>query len=125
MHFQVDYRDKMAPITKVHKTQRFIVDCTAPMQDNIIDASGLEKFFHDRIKVDGKCGQLGTKIQISCQKGRITVLSEVPMSKRYLKYLTKKYLKKQQIRDFLRVVATSKGSYEVRYFNISNEAGEE
>ncbi|KAF7459063.1 60S ribosomal protein L22 [Cryptosporidium felis] len=115
----------MAPAVKVHKAQRFIVDCTAPMQDNIIDASGLEKFFHDRIKVDGKCGQLGTKVQISRQKGRITVLSEVPISKRYLKYLTKKYLKKQQIRDFLRVVATSKGSYEVRYFNISNDAGEE
>ncbi|KAL7069339.1 putative 60S ribosomal protein L22 [Cryptosporidium serpentis] len=115
----------MAPTPKTNKTLRFIVDCTAPMQDNIIDVSGLEKFLHDRIKVDGKRGQLGTKILISRNKGRVTVTSEIPISKRYLKYLTKKYLKKQQIRDFLRVVATTKGAYEVRYFNISSEGAEE
>jgi Ribosomal L22e protein family. len=37
-------------------------------------------------------------------------------------------LKKQQLRDYLRVVAASKNSYELRYFSISGgdeEAGEE
>jgi len=29
-------------------------------------------------------------------------------------------LKKQQLRDFLRVVAASKNSYEMRYFRISD-----
>ena len=46
---------------------------------------------------------------------------------RYLKYLTKKYLKKQQLRDYLHVVAnnTAKNTYELRYFNINAEEGEE
>ena len=39
---------------------------------------------------------------------------------RYLKYLTKKYLKKNNLRDWLRVVANSKTSYELRYFNVSS-----
>jgi large subunit ribosomal protein L22e len=43
------------------------------------------------------------------------------MSKRYLKYLTKKYLKKQQLRDFLRVIAHKKDSYELRYFNMTQD----
>ena len=44
---------------------------------------------------------------------------------RYLKYLTKKYLKKNNLRDWLRVVASSKEAYELRYFQINNEDEEE
>jgi large subunit ribosomal protein L22e len=36
---------------------------------------------------------------------------------------TKKFLKKQQLRDWLRVVSTSKGVYELKFFNVvDNEA---
>jgi large subunit ribosomal protein L22e len=40
---------------------------------------------------------------------------------RYLKYLTKKFLKKNKLRDWLRVIAVSKDSYELRYFNIDQD----
>lgn len=40
---------------------------------------------------------------------------------RYLKYLTKKYLKKNNLRDWLRVVASDKETYELRYFQISQD----
>ncbi|KAG2459093.1 RL22 protein, partial [Polypterus senegalus] len=43
----------------------------------------------------------------------------------YLKYLTKKYLKKNNLRDWLRVVANSKESYELRYFQINQDEEEE
>ncbi|KAJ8643440.1 hypothetical protein MRB53_005188 [Persea americana] len=46
----------------------------------------------------------------------------------YLKYLTKKYLKKHNVRDWLCVIASNKDRnvYELRYFNIAeNEADEE
>ena len=39
----------------------------------------------------------------------------------YLKYLSKKFLKKQGVRDWLRVVATNPNTYELRYFNVNNE----
>ena len=45
-----------------------------------------------------------------------------------MKYLTKKYLKKYNIRDWLRVIASNKDRnlYELRYFNIEDDAaGEE
>ena len=42
-----------------------------------------------------------------------------------MKYLTKKYLKKNNLRDWLRVVANAKDSYELRYFQINNEDEEE
>lgn len=46
---------------------------------------------------------------------------------RYLKYLTKKYMKKNNLRDWLRVVSpsTAKDTYELRYFNINNDEEED
>jgi large subunit ribosomal protein L22e len=49
---------------------------------------------------------------------KITVTANIPFSKRYLKYLTKKFLKKNSLRDYLRVVASSKDVYELRFYNI-------
>jgi hypothetical protein len=56
--------------------------------------------------VNGKAGALGDSVTISRDKTKIQVSAEAPFSKRYLKYLTKKYLKKQQLRDWLHVIAT-------------------
>ena len=55
------------------------------------------------LQVNGKAGALGDTVSISRDKAKLTVTAELPFSKRYLKYLTKKHLKKQQLRDYLRV----------------------
>lgn len=49
---------------------------------------------------------------------KITVTSSIPLSKRYLKYLTKKFLKKNSLRDWIRVVASHKDSYKLSFYNI-------
>merc|ERR1712014_333636 len=115
------------PVAAKGKKQmlKFTVDCQQPSDDNIIEAKELEKYFNNRIKVEGKTGNLGDKISISRDKAKIHVSAEAPFSKRYLKYLSKKYLKMQRLRDFLRVVAPSKTSYELRYFNINEDNEEE
>eukprot|EP00406_Dinophysis_acuminata_P055108 CAMPEP_0179301256 /NCGR_PEP_ID=MMETSP0797-20121207/47463_1 /TAXON_ID=47934 /ORGANISM="Dinophysis acuminata, Strain DAEP01" /LENGTH=135 /DNA_ID=CAMNT_0021010765 /DNA_START=61 /DNA_END=466 /DNA_ORIENTATION=- len=104
---------------------KYTIDCQQPADDTIITPQDLEKFFKDRIKVEGKTGNLGDKITVSREKSKIHVTAEAPFSKRYLKYLSKKYLKKQQLRDFLRVVAPNKTSYELRYFNINEDNEDE
>lgn len=75
--------------------------------------------------MNGKTNNLGNVVTIERNKTKITVVSDVPFSKRYLKYLTKKYLKKNNLRDWLRVVSTNKETYELRYFQINNEEEEE
>nr|PNR38032.1 hypothetical protein PHYPA_021143 [Physcomitrium patens] len=80
------------------------------------------------LRLMGKAGVLGSEVSISRDKNKISVISESSFSKRYLKYLTKKYLKKHNVRDWLRVIASNKDRnvYELRYFNIAdNEAEEE
>jgi len=91
-----------------------------------MDAAAFEKFLHDRFKVNGKAGVLGEVVNISREKTHIVVTASIAFSKRYLKYLAKKFLKKQSLRDWLRVVSTSKTTYELRYYNIDEQAeGEE
>ena len=56
-----------------------------------MDINSFEKFLVEHIKVDNKVNQLGLgNITVVREKSKVTVNSEVPMSKRYLKYLTKK-----------------------------------
>ena len=76
--------------------------------------------------MNGKAGNLGGGVvTIERSKSRITVTSEAPFSKRHLKYLTKKYLKKKNLHVWLHVVANSKESYELRYFQVNQDEEEE
>ncbi|CAK9298113.1 unnamed protein product [Gordionus sp. m RMFG-2023] len=104
---------------------KFTIDCNNPVEDGIMDAADLEKYLKERIKVNGKTGYKGKDLNLERNKAKVTVISEIPFSKRYLKYLTKKYLKKHNLRDWLRVVSNGKDSYELRYFQINNEENED
>ena len=106
-------------------TQKFTIDCRLPIEDNVIVLKDFESFMTQKIKVDNKVGNLGTSVTVSADKESIVVESKIPFSKRYLKYLTKKYLKKQDLKEFLRVIATSKNAYALRYFKIGNEEAAE
>ncbi|GAB6019693.1 60S ribosomal protein L22 [Chamberlinius hualienensis] len=107
---------------KKKKTQlKFTLDCSHPVEDGIMNAGDFEKFLRQRIKVGGKTNNLGKDVTIEKTKAKIIVTADIQFSKRYLKYLTKKYLKKNNLRDWLRVVASGKDSYELRYFQINND----
>uniref|UniRef100_A0A5S6KB27 Large ribosomal subunit protein eL22 n=1 Tax=Xenopus tropicalis TaxID=8364 RepID=A0A5S6KB27_XENTR len=93
---------------------KFTLDCTHPVEDGIMDAANFEQFLHDRIKVNGKVGNLGGGV-VSIERSKIFVLPE--------KYITG--LQKNNLRDWLRVVANSKESYELRYFQINQDEEEE
>ncbi|EHY53444.1 60S ribosomal protein L22 [Exophiala dermatitidis] len=112
--------------TKAKVTKKYTINCSQPVSDKIFDLAAFEKFLHDRIKVEGRTGNLGDNVAISqVGGGKIEVVTHIPFSGRYLKYLTKKFLKKQQLRDWLRVVSTSKGVYELRFFNVVNDEGDD
>ncbi|CAB3403903.1 unnamed protein product [Caenorhabditis bovis] len=104
---------------KVHL--KFNVECKNPVEDGIIRIEDFETFLNEKIKVNGKTGHLAANnVKVEVAKTKISIVSEIPFSKRYLKYLTKKYLKRNSLRDWLRVVAINKNTYEIRYFHIND-----
>ncbi|KAH6609523.1 hypothetical protein Trco_002869 [Trichoderma cornu-damae] len=121
----------MAPTTKKSgkaqkQAKKFVINASQPASDKIFDVSAFEKFLQDHIKVDGRTNNLGDDVVIQLSgEGKIEVIAHNELSGRYLKYLTKKFLKKQQLRDWLRVVSTSRGVYELKFFNVVNDDADE
>ena len=105
--------------------QKYVINCRLPIEDNVIVLGDFADFLAQKIKVDGKTGNLDNAVSVTKEGTNIVVEAKIDFSKRYLKYLTKKYLKKQQMREFLRVIATSKTTYELRYLQVENDEAAE
>ncbi|KAK9890053.1 hypothetical protein WA026_008859 [Henosepilachna vigintioctopunctata] len=81
---------------------KFSIDCTHPVEDSIMDVANFETYLKDKIRINGNLGNFGGGksgqyfVTLGREKGTKVILnSEIPFSKRYLKYLTKKYFKKK------------------------------
>lgn len=68
----------------------------------------LRSFSERESKSTAKLGYSVEGMYTERSKSKITVTSLVPSSKRYFKYLTKKYLKKHNLRDWLYIAAKSR-----------------
>merc|ERR1712166_152925 len=114
-------RSVMAPTKKGSKAKAtsFTIDCSKPVEDQIMDVASFEQYLSQRVKVNGKAGALGDAVSITRQAAKVIVTSNNDVvHKRYMKYL-----KKHNVRDWLRVIASNKdrNTYELRYFNIQSE----
>merc|ERR1712126_599132 len=115
------------------KGSTFHIDCRQPVEDGILNIADFETFLQSKIRVNvtknapKKTKVKAATISVERSKTKVTVVSDVQFSKKYLKYLTKKYLQKNSLRDWLRVVTPplAKDSYELRYFQINNDDEEE
>jgi hypothetical protein len=67
---------------------QFIINAQQPASDKIFDTAAFEKFLQDKIKVDGRVGNLGDNIKIQqAGEGKIEIIAHNELSGRYLKYL--------------------------------------
>ncbi|KAH8320825.1 hypothetical protein KR067_010695 [Drosophila pandora] len=113
-------RGKSASKKKVW--QRFVIDCTCVVEDQILDLADFEKYIKTHTKVNRKINNLGDLVTFERSKqSSLIIHSGVHFSKRYFKYLSKRYLKKNSLRDWVRVVSTGKESFTMRYFKIQSQ----
>ena len=71
-------------------TWKFNLDLTHPVEDGIFYSGNVEQFLREKVKVNGKTGNLRNDVRTEHFKNKIIVVSEKQFSKRYLKYFTKK-----------------------------------
>jgi|Transcript_1917 large subunit ribosomal protein L22e len=85
-----------------------------------------EQFLVSHIKVDNKTGNLGNSVTVTRDADKLIVdINSTQLPKRYIKYLTKKYLKRHDLAELLRPVATAKDTYMLRYYYYENEEDKE
>ena len=108
------------------KRTTFVIDCSDPVEEDehLIDTGMFASYLGERIKVDNKRGNLGDNVKISNDKTSVSVNAAMPFSKRQLKYLAKKFLKKEGLRDFLHVLATNPSTYKLAFFQVQEKDDE-
>ena len=71
---------------KAKKALTFTIDCSKPVEDQIMDLAAFEQFLASKIKVLGKAGALGDVVSVK-REGKTKVVIESPteaVSKRYV-----------------------------------------
>ena len=109
--------------------RKFTVDLTSPLENKLLTLESVQKYLQINMKLNGLKGKLGKTILINTDEktGKskntisISVDSSIKFSKRYIRYLIKKFLKKEGIAKYLTLSATSPGAYAVKVIK-KNEA---
>jgi large subunit ribosomal protein L22e len=116
--------------TKKEKSYRKLhIDFDSPVTNNILTLESAKKYLESNIKVNGLKAKLGDSVKVLTsdkkdnKKNNIVVHADNAMkfSKRYIKYLVKKFLKRENINLYLRVISSGPGSYLVKIFQRNTE----
>ena len=117
--------NKILPKEKVYK--KFYVDFSEPLDNKLLSIESAMKYLNSNMKIDGLKGNLKDFIKISVDDKRnkkcllIQVDNQMQFSKKYIKYLVKKFLKREGIVKYLTVLSNSPNSYEVKVLKNNNE----
>ncbi len=113
---------------KARTFRKFYVDFAEVIKNNLVTLEAAIKYLNDNIKLQNlknhkdkatfikvSAGGKGDKKNTLC----VEVENSVKTSKRYIKYLTKRFLKKENILTFLRVISSSANTYSVKLMKKS------
>ena len=118
-----------APEVKQKIYKKYTIDFSGPVENNLLTLESALKYLQSNMKLNGLKGKLGDSIKISSTEKTdkakntlvISVDNSLEFSKKYLKYLVKKFLKREGIGKFLTVSSTSLNAYTVKIIK-KNEA---
>lgn len=109
--------------------KKYTVDFSNPLENKLLTLESVLKYLQANMKLNGLKGKLGKSILINAdekkEKSKSTVVisvdSSIKFSKRYIRYLVKKFLKKEGVSKYLTLSATSPSAYSVKVIK-KNEA---
>ena len=115
---------------KAKSYRTYIVDFDQAVSNNLMSLDTAIKYFTQNIKVQGLKNKLEDSVKVSTsdkrdknKKNNINIQVDVKMkfSKRYIKYLVKKFLKRENISLYLRVVSNGPNTYVVKLYSKNTE----
>jgi len=106
--------------------KQFKIDCSIPCNDKIWEepvVESFEQYLVANTKLHGKKGKLADKVRIALDKDAhcVNISTTMKYRKKYFKYLTKKFLKKKNMREWFKVISSKRGEYQLRYFRIDDQ----
>lgn len=119
---------KVEKKAKSYKT--YHVDFDQAVSNNLMSLDTAVKYFTQHVKVNGLKNKLEDSIKVSTSDKRdknrknnlnVQVDTKMKFAKRYIKYLVKKFLKRENISLYLRVVSNAPNSYIVKLYSKTTE----
>lgn len=52
---------------------KFVIDCTHPAEDSILDVGNFEKYLKEHVKVDGKTNNLSNHVTVARDKTKVAI----------------------------------------------------
>lgn len=52
---------------------KFVIDCTHPAEDSILDVGNFEKYLKEHVKVEGKTNNLGNHVVVARDKTKVAI----------------------------------------------------
>ena len=107
----------------------YTVDFNSPCSNNLLTLESAEKYLKANFKVNGLKQKLGETIKVASTDKKdskkntivISVDNKAQFSKRYIKYLVKKFLRREGIVRYLTVSSTSPNAYTVKVIKKNEE----
>lgn len=122
--------EQVKAIKKKEKNyKKYSVDFNAAVSSNLLSLESAIKYLSENIKVNGLKKKLSDSVKIAGpdkkdkNKNIVQVQADIKMkfSKRYIKYLVKKFLKRENIGTYLRVISHGSSGYLVKLFSRNAE----
>lgn len=115
--------------SKKTSSKVYTVDFDSPVSNKLLSLEGACKYLQSNIKIGGLKNKLGDLIKVATSDKKdkaknvlhVTVKDSVKFSKRYIRYLVKKFLKREGIVRYLTVSSTGPRVYTVKVIK-KNEA---
>merc|ERR1711893_478828 len=93
----------------VQKQLKFTIDLGIAYEDDLVVPKEFLDFLKSNMKVNGKKGNLGENVTLVLNGSKINVTSN---------------LKKSDILEYLKVIATDKNTYRIKYSVLDQDEGE-
>ena len=122
-------RKEQAKEAKQINYRKYTIDFNSPVDNNLLTLESASKYMQTNMKINGLKGHLGNKIKINITDKKdknkntlvISIDTSIHFSKRYIRYLLKKFLKREGIARFLTVSSSAPNAYTVKVIK-KNEA---
>lgn len=109
--------------------KKYTVDLNSPVSSKLLSLEAASKYLQSNIKVGGLKNKLGDSVKVtqSDKKDKLknsiflSVDTTLKFSKRYIRYLMKKFLKREGIGRYLTIISTGPNVYTVKVLR-KNEA---
>ncbi|XP_025206266.1 60S ribosomal protein L22-like [Melanaphis sacchari] len=100
------------------KKRKIILDCTEPVNISILNLKHFKTFIGLKMRYNDETENSEDVISVKRTNTKIIIFSDVPFTKRYLRFLMKSYFKKWEIAKLWKLVEIGPDSYAFRLLNL-------